>query len=333
MLKKLCSLNSTSGDENSVRNFIIKEIKDYCEYRVDNLGSVIAFKKGKKSSDKKIMLSAHMDEVGFIITNICDDGYLEFAPVGGINANVVPGRVLSINGIKGVVGLKPIHLQDSDEKNKAPSFKNLKIDIGAKNREDAEKYVSEGDYCYFSDCYEEFGDGYIKSKALDDRIGCMLLVELIKSELEYDTYFCFNVQEEVGLRGAACTAYSVNPDIAVVIESTTAADLCQVTGGNRVCVLGNGPVISFMDGRTVYDRDLFSLAMNTAKEKEIPAQTKTAIAGGNDAGAIQTSAGGAKVLAISLPCRYIHSGASVVKKCDIEETRRLLKELLPKLYD
>lgn len=333
MLKKLCSLNSTSGDENSVRNFIIKEIKDYCDYQVDNLGSVIALKKGKKSSDKKIMLSAHMDEVGFIITNICDDGYLEFAPVGGINANVVPGRVLSFNGIKGVVGLKPIHLQDSDEKSKAPSFKNLKIDIGAKNREDAEKYVSEGDYCYFSDCYEEFGDGYIKSKALDDRIGCMLLVELIKSELEYDTYFCFNVQEEVGLRGAACTAYSVNPDIAVVIESTTAADLCQVTGGNRVCVLGKGPVISFMDGRTVYDRDLFSLAMNTAKEKEIPAQTKTAIAGGNDAGAIQTSAGGAKVLAISLPCRYIHSGASVVKKCDIEETRRLLKELLPKLYD
>lgn len=333
MLKKLCSLNSTSGDEKQVRDFIINEIKEFCDYKIDNLGSIIAFKRGKKASDKKIMLSAHMDEVGFIITNICDDGYLDFAPVGGINANVVPGRIMTLNGIKGVVGLKPIHLQSDDEKTKAPSFKNLKIDIGAKSKEDAENYVSEGDFCYFSDSHEEFGDGYIKSKALDDRIGCMLLIELIKSELEYDTYFCFNVQEEVGLRGAACTAYSVNPDVAVVLESTTAADLCGVSGGNRVCVLGNGPVISFMDGRTVYDRDLYLLAMNTAKEKGIPAQTKTAIAGGNDAGAIQTSAGGTKVLAISLPCRYIHSGASVVKKSDIEQTRKLLKEFLPKLYD
>lgn len=333
MLKKLCSLNSTSGDEKQVRDFIINEIKEFCDYKIDNLGSIIAFKRGKKASDKKIMLSAHMDEVGFIITNICDDGYLDFAPVGGINANVVPGRIMTLNGIKGVVGLKPIHLQSDDEKTKAPSFKNLKIDIGAKSKEDAENYVSEGDFCYFSDSYEEFGDGYIKSKALDDRIGCMLLIELIKSELEYDTYFCFNVQEEVGLRGAACTAYSVNPDVAVVLESTTAADLCGVSGGNRVCVLGNGPVISFMDGRTIYDRNLYSLAINTAKKKGIPAQTKTAIAGGNDAGAIQTSAGGTKVLAISLPCRYIHSGASVVKKSDIEQTRKLLKDFLPKLYD
>lgn len=333
MLKELCMINSTSGDESKIREFIISKIKDYCDFHIDNLGSIIAFKKGAKTPDKKVMICAHMDEVGFIITNICDDGYLEFSPVGGINPNVVAGRILDVNGIKGVVGLKPIHLQSNDEKSKAPSFKNLKIDIGAKSKEEAEKYVSLGDYCYFSCEYEEIGNGYIKSKALDDRIGCMLLIELIKSELEYDAYFCFNVQEEVGLRGATCTSYSVNPDIAVVLESTTAADLCGVTGGNRVCVLGNGPVVSFMDGRTVYDRELFSLAMKTAKEKNITVQTKTAIAGGNDAGAIQTSAGGAKVLAVSLPCRYIHSGASVVKESDIDLTRKLLKELVPKLYD
>lgn len=333
MLKELCTINSTSGDESKIREFIISKIRDYCDFHTDNLGSIIAFKKGVKTPAKKVMICAHMDEVGFIITNISDDGYLEFSPVGGINPNVVAGRILDINAIKGVVGLKPIHLQSSDEKSTVPSFKNLKIDIGAKSREEAEKYVSLGDYCYFSCGYEKIGNGYIKSKALDDRIGCMLMIEMIKSELEYDTYFCFNVQEEVGLRGATCTSYSVNPDVAVVLESTTAADLCAVTGGNRVCVLGNGPVISFMDGRTVYDRDLYVLAMKTAKEKNLTVQTKTAIAGGNDAGAIQTSAGGAKVLAVSLPCRYIHSGASVVKESDIELTRKFLKELVPKLYD
>ena len=161
----------------------------------------------------------------------------------------------------------------------------------------------------------------------------MLMIELIKSELEYDTVFCFNVQEEVGLRGSKCTSYAVDADIAIVLESTTAADLDGVSGANRVCVLGDGPVISFMDNRTIYDRELFELGFAVAKENNIPAQTKTAVAGGNDAGAIQTSGDGARVMAISLPTRYIHSGASVVKASDIDDTRRLLKALLPKLTD
>lgn len=333
MLKELCLINSTSGDEQAVRDYIINEIKDYCEYSVDNLGSVIAFKKGKKVPDKKVMLCAHMDEVGFIITDITEDGYLKFAPVGGIDSKVVADRVIRVNGIKGVIGLKPIHLLSDNEKTKSPDYKELCIDIGASNKEDALKYVHLGDYAYFESEYYEFGDGFIKSKALDDRIGCMLLIELIKTELEYDTCFCFNVQEEVGLRGSACTSYAVQPDISVVFESTTAGDICGVSGGDRVCVLGKGPVISFMDGRTVYDKELYRMALKTAENNGIQAQTKTAIAGGNDAGAIQTSGKGSRVMAISVPCRYIHSAASVVKKSDIEETRKLVKALLPKLYD
>lgn len=334
MLEKLCNLNSTSGDEKAVREFIINEIKKDCEITVDNLGSIIAFKKGKKAPSKKVMLCAHMDEVGFIVTDISDEGYLSFDAVGGINPNVVAGRVVEINGISGVIGLKPVHLQSDDEKSKNVSFKDLKIDIGAKDKANAEKYVNLGDYAYFKNDFEEFGNGFIKSKALDDRIGCMLLINLIKNfQFEYDTYFAFNVQEEVGLRGASCTAFTVKPDTAVVIEATTAADLCAVTGGDRVCILGNGPVVSFMDGRTVYDRELYSLAMKTACDNKINCQTKTAIAGGNDAGAIQTSASGTKVLAVSLPCRYIHSGASVVKKSDINLTKTLLEKLIPKLYD
>lgn len=333
MLKTLCLLNAASGDEKAVRDFIIDKIKPYCEYSIDTLGSVIAYKKGKKTPANKVMICAHMDEVGFIITGITDDGYLKFSPVGGIDSKVVADRTVCVNGLKGVIGLKPIHLLNADEKSKSPTYKSLCIDIGAKDRNEAEQYVNLGDYAYFESDYYEFGNGFVKSKALDDRIGCMLMIELIQSELEYDTVFCFNVQEEVGLRGAKCTSFAVQSDISIILESTTAADLNGVSGSDRVCVLGNGPVISFMDNRTIYDKELYKLAMNTAKENNIPAQTKTAIAGGNDAGAVQTSGKGSRVLAVSLPTRYIHSASGVVKKSDIECTRNLLKELLPKLYD
>lgn len=333
MLKDLCLLNGTSGDEDLVREYIIEQIKDYCDLEIDNLGSIIAFKKGNKTPNKKVMLAAHMDEVGFVVTYITDDGYLKFSPVGGVDARVVIDRVVKINNIKGVIGSKAVHLLSSKEKNNAPTYDDLFIDIGAKNKEEALKYVSLGDYVYFDSDYLEFGEGYVKAKALDDRIGCLLLIEIIKSDLEYDTYFCFNVQEEVGLRGSTCTSYEVQSDISVVLESTTAADLCEVSGDKRCCVLGEGPVVSFMDGRTVYDKELFKLSFDLAKENNIKIQTKTTIAGGNDAGAIQTSGKGSKVIAVSLPCRYIHSASSVAKLSDIDETRKLLKVILTKIYD
>lgn len=335
MLKELCLINGTSGDEGKVRDYIITQIKDYCEYSFDNLGSIIAYKKGKKAPKQKISINAHMDEVGFIVTGITDDGYLRFTSVGGIDSRVCLDRIVTVGkkAVKGVIGDKAFHLLSADEKDRCPSFDDLLIDIGAISKDEAEQYVSLGDFVYFYSDYVELGNGYIKAKALDDRIGCMLMIELIKSELEYDTVFCFNVQEEVGLRGSKCTSYAVDADIAIVLESTTAADLDGVSGANRVCVLGDGPVISFMDNRTIYDRELFELGFAVAKENNIPAQTKTAVAGGNDAGAIQTSGNGARVMAISLPTRYIHSGASVVKASDIDETRRLLKALLPKLTD
>ena len=335
MLKALCQLNSTSGDENAVRDFIISEIKDYCKYEVDNLGSVIAYKKGKKTPEKAVSINAHMDEVGFIVTGITEDGYLRFSTVGGIDSRVCLDRLVTVerNNVSGVIADKAFHLLSADEKSKCPDFDGLLIDIGADSKEQAENVVNVGDFVYFVSDYVELGNGFIKAKALDDRIGCMLMIELIKSDLEYDTVFCFNVQEEVGLRGAKCTAHRLNADVAVVLEATTAADLCGVTGCDRVCVLGNGPVVSFMDRSTIYDRGLYDLAFSVANDNGIPIQTKTAVAGGNDAGAIQTAGNGARVIAISLPCRYIHSANSVVKMEDIESTRKLLKELLPKLYD
>ena len=335
MLKELCLINGASGNEDAVRDYIISQIKDCCEYKVDNLGSIIAYKKGKKTPAQKISINAHMDEVGFIITGITDDGYLRFTSVGGIDSRVCLDRIVTVGkkSVKGVIGDKAFHLLSSDEKDRCPSFDDLLIDIGATSKDEAEQYVALGDFAYFDCDYVELGNGYIKAKALDDRIGCMLMIELIKSELEYDTVFCFNVQEEVGLRGSKCTSYAVDADIAIVLESTTAGDLDGVSGADRVCVLGDGPVISFMDNRTIYDRELFELGFTVAKENNIPVQTKTAVAGGNDAGAIQTSGDGARVMAISLPTRYIHSGASVVKASDIDDTRRLLKALIPKLTD
>lgn len=335
MLKDLCLLNGTSGDEVLVRDYIINEIKEYSTYEVDNLGSIIVYKKGKKKPNKTVCINAHMDEVGFIITGITPDGYLRFAPVGGIDTKVCLDRAVTVgeNRINGVIADKAYHLLEDSEKDKAPSFDKLLIDIGAKSETEAQSVVSLGDFAYFESDYTELGNGYIKAKALDDRIGCMLMIELIKSELEYDTVFCFNVQEEVGLRGSKCTSFAVGADISIVLEATTAGDLDGVTGADRVCVLGNGGVVSFMDNRTIYDRELYKLAMNTASENNIPVQTKTAVAGGNDAGSIQTSGKGAKVMALSLPCRYIHSPSSVVKKSDIDNTRKLLKEILKKIYD
>lgn len=335
MLKDLCLLNGTSGDEVRVRDYIINEIKEYSTYEVDNLGSVIAYKKGKKKPNKTVCINAHMDEVGFIITGITSDGYLRFAPVGGIDTKVCLDRAVTVgeNRINGVIADKAYHLLEDSEKDKASSFDKLLIDIGAKSETEAQSVLSLGDFAYFESDYTELGNGYIKAKALDDRIGCMLMIELIKSELEYDTVFCFNVQEEVGLRGSKCTSFAVGADISIVLEATTAGDLDGVTGADRVCVLGNGGVVSFMDNRTIYDRELYKLAMNTASENNIPVQTKTAVAGGNDAGSIQTSGKGAKVMALSLPCRYIHSPSSVVKKSDIDNTRKLLKEILKKIYD
>ena len=335
MLKELCLINGTSGDEGKVRDYIIGQIKDYCEYRIDALGSIIAFKKGKKAPVKSVCFNAHMDEVGFIITDVTDEGYLRFATVGGIDSSVCLDRVVSIgsSGVKGVIGDKAAHLLEKEERESVPKFDKLLIDIGAKDKEDALKHISLGDFAYFVSDYYEFGNGFVKAKALDDRIGCMLMIELIQSEIEYDTTFCFNVQEEVGLRGAKCTSFTVQSDISVILEATTAADLDGVRGGDRVCVLGGGAVVSFMDGRTIYDKKLYNLAMNTAEKNGIPVQTKTAIAGGNDAGAIQLSGKGSRVMAISLPCRYIHSAASVVKLDDIDNTRKLINSLLAELYD
>lgn len=335
LLKELCLINGISGDENLVREYIIEKVKDFCEYRVDNLGNLICFKKGKKVPEKRLMIAAHMDEVGFIVTSIKSDGTLKFGAVGGIDTGVMIGRQVKVgkNLISGVIGSAAVHNLTKEQREKSPKTDDLYIDIGASDKEDAEKYVRLGDCVYFDSEFIEFGQNRLKSKAIDDRIGCAVMIELMRHELEYDTWFVFNVQEEIGLRGSGASAYAVSPDIAVVLEATTASDIDGVSGANRVCALGKGPVVSFMDRSTMYDKELYRIAFETSAEEKIPCQTKSMIAGGNDSGAIHISGKGVRTLAVSVPCRYLHSPSCVIDYSDFENTYKLVNALIKKVAE
>lgn len=331
-LKELCLLNGISGDEKSVKEYIISQIKDYVQsYTVDNLGNLIVFKKGKSSSDKKVLISAHMDEVGLIATYINYDGTIKFDTVGGINPDVIIGRQVSVNGLFGVVGTQAIHNIPQSQRGKEPNVQEMYVDIGTNSKEETLKYVSLGDSINFFSKYENFGNDYIKSKALDDRVGCAILIDLIKSNLEFDAYFTFVVQEEVGLRGSKVASYTVNPDYAIVLEGTTAGDIGGSVGEKKVCTIGDGAVVSFMDRRTIYDKELYRLCFDISKENNIPCQTKTMVAGGNDSGSIHISRGGVRTIAISVPCRYIHSGASVMALSDAHACESLAKILISRI--
>lgn len=328
-IKTLCLLNGASGRESAVRDYIISRIDGFCEYRTDALGNLIAFKKGRKTPKNKIMLDSHMDEVGVIVTHITDDGFIKFGCVGGIDGKVMLGRRFVFeSGCVGVVGVKPIHLLKGDERTKIPSEDELYIDIGAASGEDAAKKVKIGETGVFLSDFVRFGDGKIKSKALDDRAGCAVLIDIIRSDIEYDAYFTFSVQEEIGARGAAAASFSVAPDCAIVLETTTAADIPGVPNEKSVCRLGEGAAVSFMDRSTLYDREMYSAAFKTAGEKGIRIQPKTLIAGGNNSGTIHKSGSGVKTLALNIPCRYLHSPSCVCDINDIKAVRSLAKALI-----
>lgn len=334
-LKELCLLNGISGDESCVREYIIEKIRDKCDYSVDNLGNITAFRKGKKTPEKKLMIAAHMDEVGLIVTSVRSDGTLTFETVGGIDSAVIIGKRVKIgkNGLSGVVGSKAIHKLSAEEREKAPKISDLYIDFGAADKAEAEKYVSAGECVYFDSEFMEFGNNRIKSKAIDDRAGCALMLRLIEEESEYDTFFVFNVQEEIGLRGSTVSAFSLQPDIAIVLEATTAADIDGADGAAKVCTINGGPVVSFMDRSTMYDKELYKTAFETAKENGVKCQTKSMIAGGNDSGAIHISGKGVRTIAVSLPCRYLHSPSCVISKQDFDDAYRLVKLMMKRVLD
>lgn len=338
-LKTLCGLCGTSGREHAVRDYILSELSR-CSLpedavRVDRLGNVLVHKKGASAAKRKVLYSAHMDEVALMITYIHEDGTLAFDTVGGINAAAVIGRQVQVgkDRISGVIGCKPVHLLSKDARSKPADMHSLYCDIGTASKAETEALVRPGDIIYFCGDAQDFGDDSLMGKAIDDRLGCLILLDMIRSDLPYDTDFSFVVQEEVGLRGAGVAAAQIDPEIAVIFEATTAADIAGSVGADRCCELGKGAVISFVDGRTIYDKALYDLAVGLCEQNGIAWQTKTKIAGGNDAGAIQSAGNGARVLAVSVPCRYLHAPYSVIRHADAECCEKLASALISALQE
>lgn len=325
-LKELCSLNAPSGHEKEVFEYIRAIALKYSSkvYR-DALGNLIVFKKGKSSFDKTIMIAAHMDEVGLIIKKICSDGTLKFGFVGGVDPRVAIGRRVIIGDkcVNGVIGIKAVHLTTREERQKIPDTDSLYIDIGATDAASAERMINIGDYAVFESEFRMLSDRIIKARAIDDRAGCAIMLKLLEQEPAYDTWFAFTVQEEVGLRGAAAAAYHIKPDIALILETTTAADIPSAYDHKAVCRVGNGAVISYMDCTAIYDRQLFLDMTSAADRLAIKWQTKSMVSGGNDAGAIHKTASGAACINISVPVRYIHSQSSIASIDDCQSALRL----------
>ncbi|MBR2984878.1 MAG: M42 family metallopeptidase [Clostridia bacterium] len=336
LLKKLSLEFGPTGYDTPVRDMIVNELKEYenkFESYVDKAGAYIVH---FPNEDKpKLMVSAHTDEVGFMITEICDNGYLRFGNVGGIDPIVTSSkRVISENGVKGAIISKPIHLQSADERKKVTKSSDMYIDIGCDSKEDAEKYVMLGDLFTFISDYKEFGDGFIKGKALDDRLGCAIMCYAIKEickndlELNYDLYFAFTSREEVGYSGAFLATEQIKPDYGFIIESTAVGDIQGAPSEKIVAKLGEGGAISFADRGTIYDRGFINQIMDTCKENGIKYQIKQYVSGGNDASNIQRSAYGVKVAVMSCPSRYIHSMSNVIHKDDLTSIYQTLMCLI-----
>ena len=322
LLKTLCALPGVSSFEDPVRDYILQQAKPYVdEITVDAMGNLILFKKGKKTTGNKLMLCAHMDEVGLMITSVTDEGYLKFDFVGGVDRRVSIGKRVLVGekAIPGIIGIKAYHLVSREEEKTVPKTDSLYIDIGATDKESAEKLVNLGDYAVFDSDWVEFGNGMVKAKALDDRVGCAIMLALLKEELPMDVTFAFTVQEEVGTRGAFGAAFRVTPQIALVLETTTAADIPSSQEHQQVCSPGKGPVVPFMDGGTIYDRGLFETLRKLAVDNHIPWQTKHYVAGGTDARAVQRTKEGVRTAGMAAAVRYLHAPSSVGCIKDFED--------------
>jgi putative aminopeptidase FrvX len=346
LLKELSEAFGVSGHEDAVRQLILDAIKDLVdEYRVDALGNLIASKKGRgrarrKTSNQRgrhrVMVAAHMDEVGLMIMHVEKEGSLRFRPVGGIDPRVLLAKKVLIGDDKvpGVVGVKPIHLLEPKAREQVVQVKDMSIDIGASSKEEAEKLVKIGDYAAFGVSFSELGGELrtVKGKAFDDRAGCAVLIELLRESYPFDFYAVFTVQEEVGLRGARVAAHAIAPDIAFALEGTICDDMPKKRDISPTTTLGAGPAITIMDRSVIADRRLVELLVDTAEKKGIPYQFKQPGLGGTDAGAIHLSREGVPAAVVAVPSRNIHSPVCLLSLNDLDNTLRLMRETLARVH-
>jgi len=342
ILKQLSEAAGPSGREDAVRQVIIDAIQDYVDsHRVDALGNLIALKKGTggvaEGRPRRVMVSAHMDEVALMIAQIGKDGLLHFLKVGGIDDRVLLAKPVLVGEkrVPGVIGAKPVHLLKPAEREQVTPSDDLTIDIGVTTKDAATKLVKLGDYAVFDTAYQALPQSrVVKGKAFDDRAGCAVLAELVKGgPYPYDLYAAFTVQEEVGLRGARVAGYALEPDVAISLEGTVCDDSPKKRDVSPTTSMGGGPAITIMDRSVIADRRLVKLLVDAAEAEGIPYQFKQPGMGGTDAGAIHRAREGVPSTVVSVPARYIHSPVCMLSLDDLENTIKLMLAALDRLAD
>ena len=345
IIKNLTEIQSCSGNESKIRQYIKKTVESYCDkVETDILGNLFCYINGKAGSEDKrlkILFDTHLDEIGFMVRYIDKNGFIRFSQVGGQNPRILPGQKVTIHSssgeeIIGIIGEKPIHLLTQEEKKKSIKMEDLFIDCGMSSADEVKKYISVGDYIILKQkCMAFKGKKRICSKAFDDRAGCFVLIKLImaasqiKEKLNKDLIFLFAAQEEIGVRGATVGAYKVSPDMAIVVEVTHAIDFPGISKDKHYeCSLGSG--VTIMVGPNLYSK-LSKLLIETAKENDIPyvleAQPRPTP---TDARAIQMTKSGIPCALVSTPLRYMHTNVEIIEYQDLIHTINLLKSLILK---
>ena len=343
-LSRLCEMQGISGREELVRMAIFRECAEVLgeeNVKIDRVGNVIAHKACAKADAPRVMVAAHMDEVGLMVINAADDGLLQVRNIGGVDPRVLVSKRVKVGydvpardgkpaqeALSGVIGAMAIHLQSAADRKNVLPIENLYVDIGAKDKDEALAKAPEGTPVTFDTPAAPIGDGCLLCKAGDDRVGCYNLLRLLHADVTCDTWFAFTCQEEVGSRGAYGAAFRIQPDVALILEGTTANDAGDPDETQKVCRLGKGVAVSFMDKASMAQPELFAEMMKLAEGSGIAHQVKMAVAGGNDSGPAQRAGCGAKVCVLSVPCRYIHSPSTVLCLEDVEAQYLLAKAYL-----
>ena len=338
LIERLALAFGPTSCEGEVVSVIKEELEGLpVELFEDRMGNLTAHLKGPEGAPR-IMLSAHTDEVGLMISEIEEEGFLRFDKLGGINNSVLVGRSVILGDetrrIPGVIAARGIHVQGADERKRETDFKDMYIDIGTNSREETETLLERGDFGVFDTPFVLMGEQgeYLACKALDDRLGCALLIEVLRElaecQLPLDLWFSFTVREEIGRSGAGVTANRIRPDVAIVLETTAIADLPEVEKARRVAKVGGGGVISLVDRSTIYDRALVDFALSVAQREGIDVQVKQYVSGGNDAARIQPTNTGVRCLALSAATRYLHAPVSLAAVHDYEAMKALLVAIL-----
>ncbi|MDR1100903.1 MAG: M42 family peptidase [Clostridiales bacterium] len=324
MINKLATVNGVSGNEDAVREIILNEAEQYSDdITQDDIGNIICHK--KRDNAPSIMLYAHMDEVGFIVSNVTPEGWIKFQPIGKVNSSVLLSKqvVIGSNMVRGVIAVRPKHLaKDDDGKN--TSISELFIDIGASNRQQALNHVALGDYIAFSSDYIEFGEEGIKAKALDSRVSCAVILDLMRDNYIYDMYYIFTSQEKIGYRGTQALDLATRPSLAIKIDGAECSDFPKSPDEKSIMKVGGGASISILDGNCVHDIEQVKNLYTYAIKHEINAQYKDISPAKNSNNFLNLKCGGIKTVSVNFPYRYMDSPSNVASKSDIKSVKDLI---------